>query len=483
MSSFIERYKNSITVRKIAWFIDSPFFPIALAAVILLFYYLSLDMVMIWFMAVCAIAMLATCRDVTPAFAIVLFMHIIISVKNSPSPLGDRSDYFVRPEIYIQVAVAISLCVAVLIARLVYTVYRKKFRFSPLFAGLVALSVSVLLNGAFTAEYTAMNLVYGIFIAAIYICIFMLFSGNLDVTKRTFERIAYYCCVFSVVLATELIVAYATYDGLFVNGGINRSKIFFGWGMYNTMGMLFCVCVPAWFYFAAKKKFGFIYAIGGLFSIVMTYMTLSRQSMVIMSVLAVVCAVWLLICSKGRERLFNIILLAVVALVMTLVVWINFDFIMKVIEPLIENVQDGGNRMELWDRAIEDFLKAPVFGVGFYYLKELDVGLVGLDIIPKMYHDTVLQMLAGCGIVGLVAYAVHRVQTIWSLIKNINFERVYIGITIGAFLLVSIFDNHMFYLFPTILYAALIGVLKASESYKSEAQTAKAAKPVITERN
>lgn len=28
--------------------------------------------------------------------------------------------------------------------------------------------------------------------------------------------------------------------------------------------------------------------------------------------------------------------------------------------------------------AIEDFLKAPIFGMGFYYLKDLDAGFVGL---------------------------------------------------------------------------------------------------------
>lgn len=117
--------------------------------------------------------------------------------------------------------------------------------------------------------------------------------------------------------------------------------------------------------------------------------------------------------------------------------------------------------------AIEDFLKAPIFGMGFYYLKDLDAGFVGLDIIPKMYHNTILQMLGACGAVGLATYLFHRVQTVISFFKNITLERVYLAFTCGILLIVSLFDNHMFYLFPTLLYVGLVGLLKASEKKNS----------------
>lgn len=205
------------------------------------------------------------------------------------------------------------------------------------------------------------------------------------------------------MLAIELIVAYTTYDNLFVDGFVDHEKMFFGWGMYNTIGVLACACIPAWFYLTITQKHGYVYTSFGIINIVITFFTMSRQSMLGAAVIGLVCVVWLLICRKGRDRLINIALLAAAAICIA-VVAARRDKLIVYINSIIENLNDGGNRVALWKRAIEDFLEAPVFGVGFYYLKDLDAGFVGLDIIPKMYHNTILQMLGACGIVGLIAY-------------------------------------------------------------------------------
>ena len=420
-------------------------------------------MVMIWFVAICSVGILLTCRDATPAFAIFLFINIIISLKNSPSVLGNESNYFMRPEIYGQVIAAISMCVVGLIARLAYNIYTKTFKPSPMFFGVCALCAAFLLNGVFFEGYEPLDTVFGLFLTAMYILIFILISGNITPTKSTFEKIAFYCCVLFIVLAIELIVAYTTYDDLFVDGFVDREKLFFGWGMYNTIGMLFCVCIPAWFYLAITQKYGCIYTVFGILNIIITFFTFSRQSMLGAAVIGTVCIVWLLICRKGRDRLINIVILVTAAVCVCVVILAKWDKLAVYVQSIIDNLNDGGNRIELWKRAIEDFLKAPIFGVGFYYLKDLDAGFVGLDIIPKMYHNTILQILGACGIVGLVTYLFHRAQTAISLFKNITLERVYLALTGGILLFVSLFDNHMFYLFPTLLYVGLVGLLKASE--------------------
>lgn len=460
----IEKIKNSAPFRMTGAFIGSKLFPIAMAAVMLLCYYLGWDIVAIWFLAVCAAGILITCRDATPAFALFLFMHIIISMQNSPSPLGDKSDYFTRPEIYGQVIAAIGISVLILIVRLGHNIGTGAFRPTPMFWGICALSGAFLLNGLFTPGYTPMNLVYGIFLAAIFIGIYMLVSANVKVSRRTFESIAFYFAVFSAVLAVELIVAYATYDGLFDGGIVDRSELFFGWGMYNNIGMLFCICIPAWFYLAITQKYGPVYTAFGLANTFITFYTMSRQSMLGAALAGIGCIVWLFIRRDGRDRIINIVIVALAAIYVAIIVGVRHDAILVYFKEISENIKDGGNRVDLWKRAVEDFLKAPVFGVGFYYLKDLDAGFVGLNIIPLMYHNTLLQMLGACGIVGLAAYLIHRVQTVFSFTKNITTERVYLAITLGVFLFICLFDNHMFYIFPTILYTGLIALLKASEN-------------------
>ena len=266
-------------------------------------------------------------------------------------------------------------------------------------------------------------------------------------------------------MAIELIVAYLTYDNIIVNGYINRSKIFFGWGMYNTIGMLFCVCIPAWFYLAITSRYSFIYTVFGLGNIIIVFFTMSRQNMLGAAIIGIACIIWLLIERKGKERLINLLIIIAAIIIIGIFIGVNLDTINYYLKGMIDNItEDGGNRVALWQRAWEDFLKAPVFGVGFYYLKDLDAGFVGLDIIPKMYHNTGLQMLGACGVVGIVAYLFHRAQTIMSFLKKINQERIYLAVTICGLLFVSLFDNHMFYIFPTIIYVGLIGILKSSEN-------------------
>ena len=103
MQSVIEKFESSIVVEKISRFLGSKIYPVVMGAYILLCYYLGWDMAMIWFMALSAIAMLLTCKDMTPVFAMFLFMNIIISLQNSPSKLGNESNYFVQPVIYVQI--------------------------------------------------------------------------------------------------------------------------------------------------------------------------------------------------------------------------------------------------------------------------------------------------------------------------------------------------------------------------------------------
>ena len=465
LNTISEKIGNSQAATVIREFIGSKFFPVVTALVILICYYLGWDIVNIWYLGIVAVAMLITCRDLTPSIALFLFMPIIISLKNSPSPLGTSSDYFLRPEILGQIIAVITIAVATLVVRIGYNIATKAFRPSPLFFGICAFSAALLLNGALTSNYNPLNLLYGLFLSAMFIGIFMIVSSNIEVTEKTFEKVAFYFLCLFVVLSLELFVAYLTYDGLIVDGKVIRIKLFFGWGMYNTIGMLFCLCIPASFYLAIKKKHGWVYTIIGLLNIAMTLLTLSRQSMVGAAVAGVACVIWLLISVKGTERVIDSIIIAIVAVIAISCVIGMWDEFIIYFNTLGDNFENGNGRFILWERAFKDFLNYPLFGVGFFgnNVSDIDPGFAGLDIIPRMYHNTIMQMLGGCGIVGLIAYVVHRLQTIWSFIKNITRERIFIAIVLGVFLTICLFDNHLFYLFPTLIYTALIALLFASE--------------------
>lgn len=452
-------------------------FTIVTAAVILALYYLGLDIVMIWFLALEIIAVLVLCKDLTPLICLFIFMNIIISQKNSPSPLGAQSDYFTRPAILGLIIAAISLAVAVALVRIGVSVAKKQFKPSPMFYGVCAMGAALLLNGLFSAEYTIMNAVYGLFLAAMFVGVYMLGKTSFSADKKTFDRVAQYFFALFVTVGFEFVVAYLTTDDIFSGGVFDRESIFLGWGMYNTIAMIFCTCTPACFYFAITKKHGWIFTLCGVLCVGLTVLTMSRQGLIGAAVVGILCAIWLLLARKDGERKINIIIFAVIAAVAIIIAAVMWDKVLSFIEALKENLDTGNGRFVLWERAFDSFLSSPVFGVGFYggHIEDITAPYVGLDIIPRMYHNTIVQMLGACGAFGLIAYVVHRVQTVISFIKNINRERIFIGLIILVFLVVSLLDNHLFYLFPTLMYVSLMTLLDVSEKSQGEKGNASAA--------
>ena len=151
-----------------------------------------------------------------------------------------------------------------------------------------------------------------------------------------------------------------------------------------------------------------------------------------------------------------------------------FRHIKDLILQLVANGEiTGSGRTSLWKGGFEYFKSSPVFGVGFYsdlyadYLGGFN-GFSGMSFIPHMCHNTVIQLMSACGIVGLITYLVHRVQTVISFFRNVTYDRTFIALTMLSLIGLSLVDNHLFNIFPTIIYACLTAVLCASGKREKE---------------
>lgn len=458
----IERINESKVAGIIREAISSNFFPFITAVIVVGCYYLSWDMVIIWYMGLCGMAILLLSDDVTPIISLFLFMNIMISWKNSPSPAAGNSDFYFQPAVVVQIGIIIGVYVLVGIYKLVTGIKKCNLRLTPTFWGLCVFALAIALNGIFSGEYVAMNAVYGLFMAFFFLFIFALGSANITVNSRTFEKIAWGFIALSLCLIIELAVAYATYDGLIADGRINRGKLMFGWGIYNTMGMLFTVSLPSAAYLAQKYKHGWIFTAYLVILLSCIYLTLSRQAMVCGSIVFFMCVIAIYFKSKNQLAHGGVLIFCfVVAAVLCNVFGEVID---KTLADLTDNFFNGSGRIDFWKLGFKNFTENPVFGVGFFAPVEGDAGYTGLDIIPRMYHNTVVQILATGGAVALIAYLVHRAHTVISYFKNPTFDRTYIAFTIAALLMLSLLDNHMFYILPTLVYSMLLAVLVNSES-------------------
>ena len=75
-----------------------------------------------------------------------------------------------------------------------------------------------------------------------------------------------------------------------------------------------------------------------------------------------------------------------------------------------------------------------------------------------MYHNTYVQMLACCGIFGVAAYTFHIVQGLILVFKKPTAERLFFFFVIAVLSVMSMADNHLFHVFPALVYSALIAL-------------------------
>ncbi len=466
MKSAIKKINFNGILKLIRRALASKFFPFVTAAVNVFCYYLGLDLVIIYYTAIVGTLILILCDDLSPLISLFLFMNIMVTKQHSPSYLTGGSDYYFQTAVLAQVIVCISSLVIAVFYRIVKLCLERKFKATPVFYGLCALAIALIANGMFSENYKPTDLMYGAFMAFFFLGIFVLLKDNIKPCKELYERIALGFMALSAVLILELIVTYATTENIFVNGVVNRALIAFGWGMYNTYGMLIVLCIPAALFLAAKLKHGYLFTVYSFVLVVAAVMCMSRQSMLTAAVIFILCIIILLV--KGKYRLQNLIICGVALAALIVILGIFHDKVGEYLKNVFANIEvdgelNGSSRTILWRTAFRNFISAPIFGTGFYVFLPQAAPMVGLDIIPLMYHNTFMQLLASCGIVGLLAYVVHRIQTVISFMKKITFERTYVAITLLALLIISIVDNHMFYILPTLVYSSLLSVLVRSE--------------------
>lgn len=439
------------------------YFPFVTAAVALFCYFLGLDLLIMYFIAITSALILVFCEDLTPLVSNFLFMSIMVSPANSPSYMSTSQNqgYYSSPAVYSQLIVLVVLMLAAMAYRMAITAKNKKFKLTPTFYGLCALSAAFILNGIFSPDYNPLNLVYGVFMAFFFLVIFVLIKDNVTCTEKTFLNLAYAFAALGAALIVELFIKYVTTENIIVDGVINKNLITFGWGIWNTMGMLLTLCIPPVMYLAGKSDRGYLFFAYAIVLLVAAILTMSRQAMLGAVVIFAVCLVILLL--KGKNKLINGIISGVLAAVLIILAGVYHQKILTLFDSVFATLSGANGRFMLWELAWKNFLSAPVFGTGFFAnvpAPDFD----GLAIIPEMYHNTIMQLLGSCGILGLIAYLIHRAQTIKVFFKNVTHERTFVALIIAALLLMNLVDNHLFYILPTLIYSSLIAILEKSQT-------------------
>lgn len=401
-------------------------------------------------------------KSIRPLMISFLTYVMQVSVKNSPF-FPSYSDYYFSGWRLVFIIIIACAIVASLVAFAVKSrVFSKvSFKNTPCLLPLLLLSLSFLSNGLFSGRWRLGNIVFALANIVVYLLIFILFYHGLSNGERAEDiskYFAYISMLVSFVISAEIIAHFITADNVFVNGSINKVEMALGWGIWNLVGVSLSVLIPVIFYGMHVNKYPWLYFVAATLTYVMALLTMSRNALVFATLAYVACVI--ISCFVGKnKRVFRIITATGVSLVIILGVTL-WDKIQELLRDYFERGFSDSGRYALWRAAFDNFLDAPIFGMGFY---GFDVETDVFGPLAKQAHNTVLQLLSATGIVGFSAYAYYRFSTLKPVFHRPNLVKSMMAISIAVLLFGSLLDNFIFNIYPMFHYTMALVIIHKSD--------------------
>lgn len=405
-------------------------------------------------------------RDMLPILPIFACCYISPSLNNNPG-LNEESIFSLKSG-GLYLAVLLTMLAVSLVYRLVTDpvfggkrFLRKKRSLLP---GMLILSATYAVSGIFSgqwAEYGWRNLLFA-FIQLVAIAgLYFLLSGAVrwDIAPKAYLFWTAICMGY--VLLVELAGIYIKEDVVH-KGMIVRNRIVTGWGHYNSMGVLFAMLIPLALFLTGKGKMAWFAYLSSLLFCFGLVFTCSRGSILVGIPIYIAAYILSLVHSRRARKMIWVHALMLILPVLALA---RFDDqLPQLFKRLIDRGFTSSVRIETYMEGIGQFLQFPIFGGSFFPLNEdlhkLATAPTFSYLFPPRWHNTVVQLLATGGVVCLVGYGVHRVQTIRLFTRHFSTEKLFVGLSIAALLLTSMVDCHFFNVGPVLLYSAMLAVVE-----------------------
>ena len=429
-------------------------------------YIFSLEIYFYLFIALYVVYICLFCDDLLPIVCLFIFCYISPSRENNPGLNTNSVFYNLKGTLVLIIAV---VCTISILSRIIID---KNMGLKKLFtqkkyllSGMIILGIAYILSGIGSknyGEYFFNNLIFALLQFLSIFLIYFIFSTTIDWKKIPRFYFSYMCILIGIVASLEIVYIYLT-KNVILNGIINRSLLFTGWGTYNNVGAMIAITIPFAFYLACKKKNNYIYLILATLLLLGTILSCSRGSILGAVVIYIISFIVSLF-KADNKKIFWISssILIIIAIIIGLIFFNEliklFSKVPKIIESTDGDVKvNDSSRFYIYKEGFKAFLKYPIFGQTFYPTNFVPYDFSIIDsfssFFPPRWHNTIIQLLSSCGIVGILAYGFHRFQTIKLIIKKPSLEKTFIGLSILTLLAISMLDCHMFNIGPTMFYS------------------------------
>ena len=405
-------------------------------------------------------------RDLLPIMPLAICSYIAPSRNSNPGLSNDSLFAFSNGGLYIIILAA--LLIAALVYRLIRDPELGRSAFwkckRTLLPGMLALAAGYLLSGLGSEQLTAIgpkNLLFSSIQAVSVILFYFILTGCVNWDKAPAGYLAWTGMCVGYVLLAELLFIYFRY-GVIQAGAIDRILIYSGWGHYNNIGALLAMMIPFPFFLTGKGKHTGLFYLSGLLFLAGVLFTCSRASM-LCGVLAYLASYTISLLHSRRARA-NFAIHIFTALVILVVFILYHDDLLRLFRDLIGHGFKPGERFEGYAAGWQQFLNDPVFGATFYPVDEsIYSWSTSADFVaffPPRWHNTFLQMLASCGVVGFAAYIFHRVQTFQLFLRNFSGKKMFAFVSMLTMLVTSMVDCHFFNVGPVLFYSAMLAFVE-----------------------
>lgn len=397
-------------------------------------------------------------EDLLPIIPIVVACYIAPSVQNNP---GRNENSVFAPEqggIYLLCLGAIAAIVFVFrVIRDRNIFFGKKYKLLP---GILVLSVAYILGGIGSngyADHALKSILFALVNSATILLPYFALSGGVNWTKARKDYLAWSGFGVGCALLCQIAWIYLT-GNVIRDGVIQRQFIYTGWGMYNNMGALLAMVIPFPFYLSAQYRKGWIGTLAGSLFFVGVLLTCSRGSILCGGGIYFLCVVLMLYYANNRKA--NTLTVIIFAGCLAMLLTLFGKPLMNLFSSLLDRGLDPSNRDTIYQDGFALFSKYPVLGGSFFSTEYAPWGWSTVEsftnFLPPRWHNTIVQLLASCGLVGLGAYILHRIQTVILFTHDRKPEKIFAAASILVLLACSLFDCHFFNIGPVLFYSMIL---------------------------
>ncbi len=460
--------KETERIKKFNNFLTSPAYILCTGALAVIANLFGAEIFVYSLYVLCGIYLSFFGRDYLPLIPLVINCYISPSLHNNPGRNADSIFYPLNGGIYL--AVLVVLFASSVIFRLTKDkeMGGKKFLSTKrrLISGMLALGGAYLLAGAFSGRYFEKgpnNFLFALVQFASIFVFYWFFTGAVKWDKARKDILAWSGLNVGLIVCCEVIGVYIS-EGVISNNSIDPKLIASGWGNANNLGCMIAMMIPFAFCLIEHYNRGWIFGIISIIMIAITCLTCSRTSI---GAAFIICFICLLLSIKSKKRRIVLWIYGGFAVFGLIFVIIFREKFINLFMELLERGLNPRNRDLVYKEGLEVFLKKPIFGDTFYPEK-ISVWawstLEGFDsIVPNRWHNTVIQILASCGIVGMIAYSIHRIQTIKLFFEKRKTDTIFIGLSLATLLMASLLDCHFFNIGPVLFYSMALAFAEKIE--------------------